>query len=661
MGARLICCLSVAALLGLACSDPASTPLKDASAGDASADMGVQPPTGGGPPPPPPPPTCEDRDGDGFQNTRCNANPQQMGGDCDDTNNLVYPGRMENCGNELDNDCNGRVPSRDTACIECGDADGDGFQDATCNPDRTRGGGDCRDDRPDVNPGRGEICGNFLDDDCQGGDVPCLPNCTDQDLDGFGEGSGCYGVDCNDMDARVNPWQVDRCGDNIDQDCSGADLACPTNCTDRDRDGFGEGGGCINTDCDDGDPEVNPGAREIPGDGVDQDCDGRDGALRMNCLDRDGDGYGEGAGCIQTDCDDSNPRIHRDRTEICSNGIDDDCLGGDRPCVQIGEGPCMDADGDGFGPGACAKGTLDCDNNNAAVNPDAPETCDGVDNNCNGDVDECPLQGQVCEGGMCVGGRGAPCRNDNECAGVQGLACAEDARQCRVRDGEICEAGADCMPGAECITLGACDPESQRCYQAKGGECDESCDCTGEWLCHEDNGRCIECFDDLHCGADDRTACTDGGYCAEPLTLGGADEDVRYAFFRRLVACWNAFGEDNEVHACDQITFEAPFMVGGAAAESFGNEETEYNNGSPCDDAALTAAGFSRDDIDVLDELFGGCADLNLNRINVFWEAAVRPGSTWCLYYAPEKSGFGFPQDSRVALVVDSCGLSVIE
>ena len=37
----------------------------------------------------------------------------------------------------------------------------------------------------------------------------------------------------------------------------------------------------------------------------------------------------------------------------------------------MGTGECMDGDGDGFGPGACPKGTLDCDDGNAAINPDA--------------------------------------------------------------------------------------------------------------------------------------------------------------------------------------------------------------------------------------------------------------------------------------------------
>ena len=96
----------------------------------------------------------------------------------------------------------------------------------------------------------------------------------------------------------MNPWATERCGDGRDQDCDGADLTCPVDCRDNDRDGYGEGNGCFAADCNDGNPLINPGAREIPSDGIDQDCDGRDLVLPENCEDRDQDGYGNGRGCL---------------------------------------------------------------------------------------------------------------------------------------------------------------------------------------------------------------------------------------------------------------------------------------------------------------------------------------------------------------------------
>jgi len=51
---------------------------------------------------------------------------------------------------------------------------------------------------------------------------------------------------------------------------------------------------------------------------------------------------------------------------------------------------CVDNDGDGYGAGGttCPYPEIDCDDNNAGINPGATEVCDGVDNNCDGEVDE---------------------------------------------------------------------------------------------------------------------------------------------------------------------------------------------------------------------------------------------------------------------------------
>ncbi|MBC8412704.1 fibronectin type III domain-containing protein [bacterium] len=49
--------------------------------------------------------------------------------------------------------------------------------------------------------------------------------------------------------------------------------------------------------------------------------------------------------------------------------------------------PCEDYDGDGFGNGLACAG-IDCDDMSYSINPDAPEACDGIDNNCNGLADE---------------------------------------------------------------------------------------------------------------------------------------------------------------------------------------------------------------------------------------------------------------------------------
>jgi hypothetical protein len=75
-------------------------------------------------------------------------------------------------------------------------------------------------------------------------------------------------------------------------------------------------------DCDDSRAALHPGAVDVPGDGVDQDCEGGDAPNR----DRDSDGY-----LTPSDCNDTNPKIHPDATEIPGNEIDEDCVGGVSP------------------------------------------------------------------------------------------------------------------------------------------------------------------------------------------------------------------------------------------------------------------------------------------------------------------------------------------
>ena len=163
--------------------------------------------------------------------------------------------------------------------------------------------------------------------------VDLLEQCQDGDNDGYGVGP-CLGRDCDDADPNINPSirenGILNCGDGVDNDCDGRDTICEEN--DRDQDGFSVALG----DCDDGDPTVSPALAEIPYNGKDDDC-----SERTSDEDFDRDGYL----AVQVggdDCDDNNPVVNPDGVEIPGNGIDEDCDGFDDMPSDV------DQDGDGF-------------------------------------------------------------------------------------------------------------------------------------------------------------------------------------------------------------------------------------------------------------------------------------------------------------------------
>jgi hypothetical protein len=82
---------------------------------------------------------------------------------------------------------------------------------------------------------------------------------VDKDFDGVQPPA-----DCDDANASVRPGATEVPGNGLDDDCTGGD-AIP----DRDGDGV-----LANLDCNDGDPAIKPGAAEIPGNAVDENCDG---------------------------------------------------------------------------------------------------------------------------------------------------------------------------------------------------------------------------------------------------------------------------------------------------------------------------------------------------------------------------------------------------
>jgi hypothetical protein len=152
-------------------------------------------------------------------------------------------------------------------------------------------------------------------------------NCMNPDSDGDGYKSVLAGgQDCDDANPEINPGADELC-DGIDNNCDGV-----VDTPDNDQDGYimSECGG---TDCDDFDATVYPGAEEVY-DGKDNNCDGqKDEGITADQIDTDGDGYP-----LTEDCNDKNSRIFPGAIEICDDGIDNDCDGyvdcDDEDCAQ---------------------------------------------------------------------------------------------------------------------------------------------------------------------------------------------------------------------------------------------------------------------------------------------------------------------------------------
>jgi len=383
-----------------------------------------------------------------------------LGDDCDDEHDTIYPGAEEIC-DGLDNDCDGQVDEEGaTGCTTYyRDADDDGHGVAgdsrcLCTPTgeyTAMLGDDCDDADGSIHPGAEEIC-DGLDNDCDGqvdeeGATGCTPYYRDADADGHGvaghsrclctptgEYTATLGDDCNDADGSIYPGAEEIC-DGLDNDCDGqVDEEGATGCTpyyrDADADGHGLAGdsrclcapsveytATLGDDCDDGHDTVYPGAEEIC-DGFDNDCDGQvdeEGATGCTTYYRDADDDGHGlsgdsrclcgpsgeyTATLGDDCDDGHDTVYPGAEEVC-DGLDNDC---DGQVDEEGATGCTtyysDADDDGHGlagdsrclcgPSGEYTATLgdDCDDEHDTVYPGAEEICDGLDNDCDGQVDE---------------------------------------------------------------------------------------------------------------------------------------------------------------------------------------------------------------------------------------------------------------------------------
>ena len=210
--------------------------------------------------------------------------------------------------------------------------------------------------------------------------------------------------------------------------------------------------------------------------------------------------------------------------ERCAQGTI--CQGG--ACVPRDE--CQDADGDGFGASRGCEGALDCNDANPAINPRAGEACNGLDDDCDGQVDEalqrvcrsaCGQGTESCRGGRFVGCT-APlpamevCNNrDDDCDGqVDEGVCDECCEPGSCPQGQIC-VDCDCReaPSDQCLF------QNQPCNPFEVGV-------DGEFACVDFAGQSDGiCFGTCSFNAPDpdSTCPEPGSVCAFEIDDGGID------------------------------------------------------------------------------------------------------------------------------------------
>ena len=232
-------------------------------------------------------------------------------------------------------------------------------------------------------------------------------------------------------------------------------------------------------DCAPDNPDVHPGADE-EGNGRDDDSDGttdEDDAADAATWYADADEDGHGAASTVTvsceapsgfvglddDCDDTAAAVSPSATETC-NEVDDDCDGStDEDDASDADTWYADTDSDGYGdaastmaacdaPSGYVSDATDCDDTTSAVSPGATETCNTVDDDCDGSTDEDDASDA---GTWYYDGDGDGYGDD----GVTDVACS--APSDHVADGGDCDdADGDVNPG---VATDSCDSVDSDC------------------------------------------------------------------------------------------------------------------------------------------------------------------------------------------------------
>ncbi|MBI5607695.1 MAG: putative metal-binding motif-containing protein [Deltaproteobacteria bacterium] len=613
------------------------------------------------------------------------------GGDCNDTAAAVYPTATEKCDN-IDQDCNGVT---DNGCDD--DKDGycdNGLTVVGTPPICTSGGGDCDDQNSLVRPGKPEIC-DGADNNCSGATDEGCDDDADQYCDSsmsiIGTPAKCIkgGGDCNDASAAINPGATEVC-DSVDNNCAaGTDEVCK----DSDGDGYCVGTVSVSTacpkggsDCNDTNVNVNPGKAETCATEYDDNCDGNNNVVNAAACtnfytDADNDGFGFGVGtcqCFQSagktalvngDCNDASAVVNPGATEVC-DGADNNCVGG------LDEG--CDADGDLFcnknmlitSTAGCSKSSKpaagatkpgdDCDDAAATVNPGTAELCDNLDNNCNAAIDEgCDDDNDnFCDSGMTVSGTVSTCTSGGgDCNDTDAVVKPGAAENCTTAADDNCNGATNEQGGAGCTNFyydGDNDGygiANVQCWCAisgnyratKGGDCNDANAAvypnTSAEACNNVDDNCNGVTDE---GCDDDK----DGYCDKSMTYtsstacpsGGGDCDDNSIFVKPSATelC------DDVDNNCNAQVDEACNADGDAycskAKVTVGTPAVCPAGGGDCDDTTSAISPVSTETCNSKDDNCNGLTD--------------EAGSTGCVnwYYDGDQDGVG------ISSFVCSCG-----
>ncbi len=251
-------------------------------------------------------------------------------------------------------------------------------------------------------------------------------------LDNLTVGEGCDGLG------------PDTDGDGIEDDCDNCLNDANVDQEDGDSDGLGD----VCDDCPD-DPQ-----NDSDGDGV---CGDVDPCPRDNPDDTDLDGV-----CDTDDmCDGFDDNLDAD-----ADGFPDDC----DDCPNTPQPGLRDDDGDGFGL-AC-----DCNDDDGAINPDAPEICDGIDNDCDEQIDEEPVDGTTWYADNDMDGEGDPNDSILDCNAPNGR--VENSLDCDDSDASIFSLATEVCDAIDNNCNGEIDELIADCETADGNAASGgSCSC----------------------------------------------------------------------------------------------------------------------------------------------------------------------------------------